>query len=168
MIRKMATLHFICGKAGSGKTTLARKLASRYAAALFCEDERLTLLDAQISDVRDYIHHVTRVRAALALHLRQLLQLNTSVVLDFAGNTLNERAWTRSIFESAGADHMLHVIAASDELCKARIRERNQIKPAGLYYGAVTECDFDAVTRFFVPPSDEENFQITHYDAAAV
>ena len=39
----MATLHFICGKAASGKTTLARELAARYAAVMFGEDEWLTL-----------------------------------------------------------------------------------------------------------------------------
>ncbi len=167
-MRKMATLHFICGKAGSGKTTLARKLASQHAAVLFCEDEWLTLLDARISNVGDYVYHVKRLRAALAPHLRQLLELNTSVVLDFAGNTLSDRAWTRALFESTGADHMLHVVAASDELCKARIRQRNETKTAGLYYGAVTEADFDAVTRFFVPPSEQENFRMTHYDAATV
>ena len=44
----MATLHFICGKAASGKTTLARDLAARHAAVLFGEDEWLTLLDAEI------------------------------------------------------------------------------------------------------------------------
>jgi predicted kinase len=37
-------LHFICGKAASGKTTLARELAARYAAVLFGEDEWLTRL----------------------------------------------------------------------------------------------------------------------------
>ena len=158
----------MCGKAGSGKTTLARKLAAQHAAALFCEDEWLTLFDAKIANVADYIHHARRLRTALTPHLRQLLELKTSVVLDFGGNTLKDRAWTRSVFESAGADHMLHVIAAPDELCKARIRLRNQTKPAGLYYGPVTENDFDAVTRFFVPPSDAENFQITHYDAATL
>ena len=50
----MATLHFICGKAASGKTTLARELAERHAAVLFCEDEWLTLLEAQIDSLADF------------------------------------------------------------------------------------------------------------------
>ena len=45
----MATLHFICGKAASGKTTLARSLAVQHAAAVSCEDEWLTLLDARLT-----------------------------------------------------------------------------------------------------------------------
>jgi hypothetical protein len=86
-------------------------------------------------------------------------------VFDFAGNTPKDRAWVRSVFESAGAGHMLHVIVASDALCKLRFRLRNETKPAGLYCGTVTEARFDEVTRYFVPPADQENFEITRYDA---
>jgi hypothetical protein len=45
----MATLHFICGKAASGKTTLARELAARHGAVVFVEDEWLTLLEARMT-----------------------------------------------------------------------------------------------------------------------
>jgi predicted kinase len=161
----MATLHFICGKAASGKTTLARTLAAQQRAALFVEDEWLTLLEAQIATLADFVQHARRLRAALAPHATQLLEIGTSVVFDFAGNTPEDRAWVRSIFESAGAEHMLHVIVASDALCKSRLRLRNATKPEGLYHGAVSETRFDEVTRYFVPPADEENFLITRYGA---
>ena len=161
----MATLHFICGKAASGKTTLARKLAAQHGGALFVEDEWLTLLQVEIVDLADFGRHARRLRAALAPHAIQLLKIGTSVVLDFAGNTPKDRAWVRSIFESARAEHRLHVIVASDELCKIRLRQRNETKPAGLYYGTVSEALFDEVTRYFVPPADHEGFEITRYDA---
>jgi predicted kinase len=161
---KMATLHFICGKAASGKTTLARKLAAQHSAALFVEDEWLTLLEAEIADLADFGHHARRLRAALAPHAIQLLRIGTSVVFDFAGSTPKDRAWVRSIFERAGAGHMLHVIVASDEQCKIRLRSRNATKPEGLYYGTVTEALFDEVTQYFVPPAAQENFEITGYD----
>ncbi len=160
----MATLHFICGKAASGKTTLARELAERHAAVLFCEDEWLTLLEAKIDNLADFARYSTRLRAALAPHAARLLRLGMPIVLDFAGNTPNDRAWVRSIFESADADHVLHTIVASDELCKARLRLRNETKPEGLYYGMVTEERFDHVTRYFVPPSDQEKFDVVYYE----
>jgi predicted kinase len=162
----MATLHFICGKAASGKTTLARELAARHGAVVFVEDEWLTLLEARIDSLADFALHARRLRAALARHASQLLALDISVVFDFAGNTPEDRAWVRAIFEGAGAAHRLHVITAADALCKSRLRQRNETKPAGLYFGHVTEERFDAVTRFFVPPADDENFLITRYDAA--
>jgi predicted kinase len=163
----MATLHFICGKAASGKTTLARKLAAEHRAVVFIEDEWVTLLEVKrsIFDVADYARHTRRLRAVLAPLAIQLLKAGTPVVFDFAGNTPKDRAWVRSIFEAAGADHLLHVISATDEGCKARLRQRNETKPEGLYYGEVTEAVFDEVTRYFKPPAVEENFRMTHRDA---
>jgi predicted kinase len=163
----VATLHFICGKAASGKTTLARRLASQHAAIVFCEDEWLTHLDATISNLADDVHHTSRLRAALAPHAAELLRHGVSIVFDFAGNTAKDRAWVRSIFEAAGADHMLHEIVASDALCKARLRLRNETKPEGIYFGPVTENQFDEVTRHFVAPSLQEGFKITTYQADA-
>jgi predicted kinase len=159
------SLHFICGKAASGKTTLARELALRYAAVPFIEDEWLVLLETEINGLADFVRHSRRLRAALAPLVLRLLRLGVSVVLDFAGNTVPERAWIRSLFESAGADHVLHYIVASNELCKARLRLRNDTKPDGLYYGYVSEELFDKVTQYFMPPSDEENFNVTRYEA---
>jgi predicted kinase len=62
----MAALHFICGKAASGKTTLARELAARHSAVLFGEDEWLTLLGAEIDSLTDHVRHSRRLKAALA------------------------------------------------------------------------------------------------------
>ena len=161
----MATLHFICGKAASGKTTLARELAARHAAVLFCEDEWLTLLEVEIDSLADFGRHAKRLRAVIAPLAVRLLQLGVPVVFDFAGNTVKDRAWVRSIFEDAGADHLLHCITASDASCKARLRRRNETKPAGIYFGFVGEDRFDEVTRYFTPPSEQENFRVISYEA---
>jgi predicted kinase len=161
----MATLHFICGKAASGKTTLARELAARHAAVMFGEDEWLTLLDVEINSLADHVRHSKRLKAALTPLAVRLLQLGVSVVFDFAGNTPKDRTWVRSVFESASADHVLHYIIASDDACKARLRLRNETKPEGLYFGFVGEDRFDEVTRFFTPPSDQEKFNVTRYEA---
>jgi len=163
--RRMATLHFICGKAASGKTTLARKLAATHRAAAFIEDEWLVRLGVEIRSLDDFVRHSRRLRAALRPHVTDLLKLGVSVVFDFAGNTPADRAWVRTIVQRAGADHVLHVIEASDALCKARLRQRNAAKPEGLYYGDVSEELFDAVTRHFVAPSDKEGFNIISYEA---
>lgn len=161
----MATLHFLCGKAASGKTTLARELTARHAAVMFCEDEWLTLLEAQIDSLADFGRHAKRLKAAIRPLAVRLLRLGVPVVLDFSGNTVGDRAWVRSIFECADADHVLHYIIASDESCKARLRLRNETKPEGIYFGFVSEDRFDEVTRHFSPPSDRENFNVVCHDA---
>jgi predicted kinase len=159
----MTTLHFMCGKAASGKTTLGRQLAAAHAGVLFCEDEWLTLLEAQIDNLADFGQHAKQLRALVAPLAVRLLRLRIPVIFDFAGNTPPDRAWVRSIFESADADHVLHAIVASDEQCKARLRLRNETKPEGLYYGFVREDRFEEVTRFFVLPSDQERFHVVYH-----
>jgi predicted kinase len=161
----MTTLHFICGKAASGKTTLARKLAARHAAVLFCEDEWLTRLEVRIDTLADFVRHARRLRAAIGPLAVRVLQLGVPVVFDFAGNTVNDRAWVRSLSDSASADHALHYIVASDQSCKARLRLRNETKPEGIYFGFVSEDRFDEVTRYFTPPSDAENLRVIRYEA---
>jgi predicted kinase len=132
----MATLHFICGKAGSGKTTLARALGRSLPAIIFCEDEWISTLGFQVRTLEDYLEAAARCRKVIGRLVPELLRQGVSVVFDFAGNTVRSRAWVRTLFEAAGADHVLHLIEASDEECLANIHRRNEEQPEGAYWGA--------------------------------
>jgi predicted kinase len=164
-----ATLYFICGKFASGKTTLARRLAAERSAILICEDEWLVRLQAKIDNFEDFLAHARRLRAVIGPHVVDLLRLGTSVVLDVptAANTPKGRAWMRSLFEAAQAVHELHLIEAPDEVCKARLRSRNETKPEGVYFGFVPEEIFDPVTKLLVPPADAEGFKIVRHRVSA-
>ena len=58
---------------------------------------------------------------------------------------------------------LLHYIRASDELCKGYLRLRNDERPEGSK--VTTEAEFDAITKYFVPPDSAEGFEIKEYDA---
>src|SRR5215467_2863304 len=146
-----ATLYCIYGNIAAGKTTLARKLAAQHRAVLLCEDEWLVRLEAEIETFDDFRKHARRLRAAVGPHVIELLRLGTSVVLDFAANTVNDRAWIRSMFEAGNAAHELHVIEVPEDVCRARLRARNATKPEGLYFGFVPEKMFEPVSRLIVP-----------------
>jgi len=158
-----ATLYCISGTIAAGKTTLARKLAAQHGAVLLCEDEWLVRLEAEIATFDDFRKHARRLRAAIGPHVVELLRLGTSVSLDFAANTVSDRAWIRSLFEAADAAHELHVIEAPEDVCKARLRIRNETKPEGLYFGHVPEEFFGPVSRLIMPPTQAEGFNIVRH-----
>jgi predicted kinase len=160
----IATLHFVSGKAGAGKTTLARQIARTTPAVLICEDEWMFRLADPIANLQQYLAAAARIRSVIGPLCVDLLKLGTSVVFDFAGNTANDRRWVRSIFEIAAADHRLHYVVADDDACKARVRQRNLSKPEGVFFGVVTDQQVDEVNKFFAPPAAEEGFTIVVYD----
>jgi predicted kinase len=86
-----------------------------------------------------------------------LLQAGLSVVLDFPANTLASRAWMRGLFEQAGAPHQLHYLDVPDEVCKARLRQRNE---EGRHVFTATDQEFDLFTSYFVAPTAEEGFNV--------
>jgi hypothetical protein len=101
-----------------------------------------------------------RVRAVIGPLATRILELGTSVVFDFAVNTPRERAWVRSIFEAAHAEHVLHVLDVPDDECRRRVHARNNAKPAGLYFGQVSDAIFDAVLPHIILPADAEGFRV--------
>lgn len=158
-----ATLHFLCGRLASGKTTLARRIASEKNAVLFCEDEWLSKLSDGIVSFDDYLKWSRRCRSVMAPLIVNSLRCGTSVVLDFAGNTPKERAWVRSLFNEAGAMHQLHLLEADEEECLRRLMRRNVERPEGLHFADTSEVDFRAICKWFQPPSEEEAFSVTRY-----
>ena len=159
----MATLHFVAGKAGAGKTTLAREIARAAPALLICEDEWMSRLGGPIENLGQYLEAAERIRRVIAPLAIEVLSLGTSVVFDFAGNTFDDRRWVQSIFMSAAAEHLLHVLSVDGETCRARVRQRNRDRPAGVFFGIVSEEQVDEVNRYFIPPTEEEGFTTVVY-----
>lgn len=158
----MATLHFLCGKIASGKTTLARAIADACSGVLIGEDVWLDrMYPNEHFTLQDYIRRSRRLRAALEPHVIALLRLGIPVVFDFAGNTPRDRQWVRSVFERAGADHLLHVLNVPDDVCKDRLRTRNADAPDGSQL--TTDEEFDAISAYFVAPSPDEGFLTKTY-----
>ena len=152
------TLHLVCGKIASGKSTLTSQLAQAPHTVRISEDSLLAqLYPGQIASLADYVAHAARLRAAIAPLALQMLQAGVSVVLDFPANTPASRAWMRELFQQAGVPHVLHYLDVPDEECKARLRRRNA---SGLHAFSTSDAQFDDITRHFVPPQASEGFKL--------
>ncbi|MCG2593956.1 ATP-binding protein [Ramlibacter sp. XY19] len=156
---KTGTLHFLCGKAGAGKSTLARRLAEEEAALLIVEDVWLArLYGDEMQTFDDYRVRALRLRSVVGPLVIELLRAGRPVVLDLPANTRAARAWFRSLFEAAGAPHLLHFADVPDRTCLARIAVRNRERPEGSH--ELSEADFAHITSFFEPPQADEGFRI--------
>jgi predicted kinase len=157
-----AKLVLLCGKMASGKSTLARKLANRENAVLLVQDDFLNaLFPGEITDILGFVKCSSRLQNALAPHVCALLSKGTSVVLDFPGNTKPQRAWFRELIERANVKHELHFIEAPDALCKSQLRDRSKALPPGRPW--TTDADFEAITAYFQPPSEDEKFNVVRH-----
>lgn len=160
------TLHFMCGKVASGKSTLTKTLGCAPGTVVLVEDEWLVALFAEeMASISDYVRCAARLEAAMGPHVVSLLRSGVSVVLDFQANTLARRAWMRSLFEASQAAHVLHFLDTPDAVCKARLRARNA---GGGHPFSVTDAQFEQLSRHFVPPYPEEGFNMMFHgpDAA--
>ncbi len=155
------TLHFFSGRLAAGKTTLARKLAADCHAVLISEDAWLSKLSDGISSFEEYLQWSRRCRSVMGPLVVDILKAGAPVVLDFAGNTVAERAWVRNLSEAADCSHVLHFLDVSEEECLRRLLIRNEGKPDGLYFASTTEEEFRAICKWFQAPQTEEGLNIT-------
>ena len=154
----MPTLYLLCGKIAAGKSTLARQLAARPSTLLISEDHwTSTLYPVELKTIEDYTRLSARLRAAMTPHIVDILHQGLSVVLDFAANTPRQRAWVRSLIDTARVPHELHYLELPDELCKQRLRQRNA---GGEHQFQVSDAEFEQFTAYFVAPAAAEGFNV--------
>jgi len=157
------TLYLLCGKIAAGKSTLAKRLASRPATVLISEDHWTShLFPEELKTIEDYSRYSSRLRNAMGPHVVSLLKAGMSVVLDFPANTLASRRWMRGIVEDANAANELHFLDVPDETCKRRLRERNA---AGEHPFQASDSEYEIFTRYFVPPTPDEGFNVVTHEA---
>lgn len=152
----------MCGKMGAGKSTFASSLAASSGAVLLSEDDLLRVLyPGGVTDLGSYVSLSTRIKDALAGHICTLLRQGTSVVLDFPGNTVRQRAWFRQLIEGSGAQHQLHYLSVPDAMCRQQLKQRRATSGGDPLQDDAT---FDALLTHFAPPTPEEQFIVVLHE----
>ena len=159
----MATLHLICGKIAAGKSTLASKLEEEMACIRLSEDELLSsLYPNEITTLEQFRTRSSRLENALTPLVSDILLSGKDVVLDFHANTRKRRAWMRSIIEKSGCAHVLHVLNVADDVCKKRLRARNE---SNEHAYQTSDEEFDQFSAYFEHPTEDEGFNIRIHES---
>ena len=146
----MANLHLICGLPGSGKTTLAARLAESGDVIWLSPDRWLRQLDLDGYDEARR-GRVERLQWALAL---QLLARGVDVVLDNGFWSRAERDGLRKEAAAVGAAVCLHYLDVPIDALKRRLTSRNERGCADSF--VVSPADLDQWQAVFEPPDSEE------------
>lgn len=155
------TLHLVCGKIASGKSTLTAKLASMDSTIVIVEDDWLAALYSdEMTSISDYARCSAKLQYAMGPHVAALLNTGMSVVLDFPAITIAQRSWMWGIIQETGVAHKLHYLNATDKVCIARLRARNAI---GNHPFTASDEQFAQFSKYFIVPTPAEGFDIVEH-----
>ncbi|MDQ5943651.1 MAG: hypothetical protein QG675_419 [Patescibacteria group bacterium] len=143
-------LVLFCGLPGSGKTTLARKLAKKYHAVRLNTDEWQADLGVDLND--EELHRMLQGR--LWELAKELLKNGQLVILENGLWTRSERDDKRHDAKSLGVSTELHYLRVPLSELIQRLEVRNASKGHG--HAPVSREQIEAFAKVFEAPDGEE------------
>ncbi|GIF62933.1 hypothetical protein Ais01nite_09680 [Asanoa ishikariensis] len=144
------TLVLTVGLPGSGKTTLAKRVAAERRMLRLTPDEWMAPLfqDSEAGGRRDILEG----RMIWTAH--EVLRGGASVILDFGCWSPEERYAIRAIASVAGAGFELCYLELTEEERRSRASRRWDERPESTF--AMTDADHDRFLALFQPPTPNE------------
>lgn len=127
----MARLHLILGPVGAGKSTYARTLCAEHRAVALILDEWMARLFGadtrpETGRVAWYLERRDRVFEQIWRMTRQLVAVDTPVVLEIGLIRRGEREAFYRRVEDAGFELTIHLLDADRDVRRERVMRRNQ------------------------------------------
>lgn len=152
-------IHMICGPAGSGKTTHARKLADELGGVRFSIDEWMVALfgdDVPANISPGWINpRLLRCDQQVWSIARQLGTCGTPAILDLGFQRAEHRRRFAALVAEASLTAKLHVLNTSITERWRRIEDRNEQR-GETFHMEVTRQMFEYSETFWEPPTAAE------------
>lgn len=144
------------GPMGSGKTTLALKIAKEKKANYYSLDKTIKEFNIPIRNINDYEVHMVKALEMISEWAIQALMSGNPVVLDFGGG-LGHWEWLKNIADSTNAYIEIYHFEVPLEVRLARVKKRNEEKPKDIFHFVMSEEEVIASKpiRETPPPSDK-------------
>lgn len=160
-------VHLICGLPGSGKTTLALKIAHDTNAVRFSADDWLIQIwnmDSSESEANQYRDKIEALQWKLC---KDLLRLKTDCIIEWGVWSKEERELIRKEVQSSGNEIKLYVLLANKDCLFERIKNRNNRRNQKNIYIPDEKLDSyldEWLAVFQIPSKDEmslyEDFEV--------
>ncbi len=149
----MATVHLLCGRPGSGKTTFARELEKTHRAVRYTYDEWIIQLYGRSPEQFETLFN--RVSKLIWRIATRNLALGTDVILDKGFWYKKDRENTRQAAAAIGAETKLYFLDAPIDVLRKRILTRSKGDQNYLW---INDQAFTEFINRFEPPNDDEDF----------
>jgi predicted kinase len=133
------TIYAMVGPMGSGKTTLALKIARETGAFFQSLDGTIKAFNQPIVDLQDYENLMPKALDLMFSRAREALMRGQSVAFDVGRWT-----WLKELADATEAKIEIYYFDISPEERWRRVQKRNQEKPEQVYHWTMTKEEFDA------------------------
>ena len=133
------TIYGMLGPMGSGKTTLALRIAKERGALFQSLDGTIKGLNEPIGSLEGYERLMPRALNLMFTNALKALKNGQSVVFDVA-----RWPWLKELADAADAKIEIYYFEISSEERWRRVKKRNQEKPEGVYHWTMSKEEFDA------------------------
>ena len=133
------TIYAMTGPMGSGKTTLALKIAKEQSAFFQSLDGTIKNLNEPIGDLQGYERLMPKALDLMFSKALEALKNGQSVVFD-----VGRWPWLMELADAAGAKIEIYYFEISIEERWRRVQKRNEEKPENVYHWTMSKKEFDA------------------------